>query len=116
MKCFSGDLHHNLGLTVYILQSHLVNIYYPKFRDSEIQNHQITNVEFYFKRLFNVLEYYDDSDYSDEENIIQDGDKDEEKLNQLLRNIQPEMPKGSIEFRLYINVSLVTKKVNLKND
>ena len=105
MKCFSGDLHHNLGLTVYILQSHWVNIYYLKFRDSEIQNHQITNVEFYFKRLFNVLEYYDESDYSDEENIIQDGDKDEEKLNQLLRNIQPEMPKGNIEFRLSINVS-----------
>ena len=106
MKCFSGDLHHNLGLTVYILQLHLVNIYYPKFRDLEIQN-QITNVELYFKILFDVLEYYDDSDYSDEENIIQDGDKDEEKLNQLLRNIQPEMPKGNIEFRLYINVSQV---------
>ena len=107
MKCFLGGLHHNLGLTVYILQLHLVNIYYPKFRDSKykIYLHQITNVEFYFKRLFNVLEYYDDSDYSDEENIIQDGDKDEEKLNQLLRNIQPEMPKGSIEFRLFINVS-----------
>ena len=57
-----------------------------------------------FQWLFDVLEYYDDSDYPDEENIIQDGDKDEEKLNQLLRNIQPEMPKGSIEFRLYINV------------
>ena len=66
-------------------------------------------MEFYFERLFNVLEYYDDSDYSDEENIIQDGDKDEEKLNQLLRNIQPEMPKGSIEFRLFINVSRVKK-------
>ena len=112
MKCFLGGLHHNLGLTVYILQLHLVNIYYPKFRHSKYKIHEITNVEFYFKRLFNVLEYYDDSDYSDEENIIQDGDKDEEKLNQLLRNIQPEMPKGSIEFRLYINVSLV----NLKND
>ena len=75
-----------------------------------IQNlHEITNVEFYFKRLFNVLEYYDDSDYSDEENIIQDGDKDEEKLNQLLRNIQPEMPKGSIEFSLFTNVSRVKK-------
>ena len=109
MKCFLGGLHHNLGLTVYILQLHLVNIYYPKFRDSEIQNHQITNVEFYFKRLFNVLEYYDDSDYSDEENIIQDGDKDEEKLNQLLRDIQPEMPKGNIEFRLYINESQKSK-------
>ena len=48
---------------------------------------------------------YEDSEYSDVENIIEDTEV-EEKLGKLLRSMQPEMPKGKINLIIFIALLL----------
>ena len=52
-----------------------------------------------FKNWYFFLDY-DDTEYSDVENIIEDAQV-EEKLGKLLRSMQPEMPKGKKDIPYY---------------